>query len=209
MNEQLTPPQGVAFELFRPRRKLWRHAWLACMMFTVPIFLALYVIVIPTGRWFPFVVAHVVLLLLFTIAAYRLWGAGVTLAADGIREREYFSRMVFTPVEAVASVAVISVRNSYSDDIVEQVFFLDAEGCTVLRFRSQMWDRADLNRMINFYAVPIYRSETPLSWSQLRRSHGRNLDIWERHPIVTRGALTLLLLIVFVPLLIGTLAAIQ
>ena len=116
MNEQLTPPQGVTFGLFRPRRKLWRHAWLACMMFTVPVFLSLYVIVIPTGRWLPFVIAHVVLLLLFTIAAYRLWGAGVTLASDGIREREYFSRMVFTPVEAVVSVVVISVRNSYSDD---------------------------------------------------------------------------------------------
>lgn len=178
-------------------------------MFTVPVFLSLYVIVMPTGRWLPFVIAHVVLLLLFTGAAYRLWGAGVTLAADGIREREYFSRMVFTPVEAVASVDVMSVRNSYSDDVVEHVFFLDADGRTLLRFRSQMWDRADLSDMINFYAVPIHRNETPLSWSQLRRSHGRNLDVWERHPIVTSSAVTLLLLIVLVPLVIGTLAVIQ
>lgn len=179
------------------------------MMFTIPIFFSLYVIVVPTGRWLPFVIAHVALLLLFTLAARRLSGAGIALAADGIREREYFSGMVFTPVEAIASVVVVRVRKSNSDDVSEQVFMLDAEGRTLLRLRSQMWHAADLNQMINFYAVPIRRDEAALSWSQLRHLHGRNLDRWERHPIVTVSALALLILVVMVPLLIGTLTTSQ
>lgn len=204
-----TPPRVGTSVLIRPKRDLWLSAWVACIMFTVPVFLSLYLITIPTGRWLPFAVAHLVLLILFAVAVARLRGAGIRLSDDGIREREYFSRMVFTSADTVASVIVIRLRDSNSDEISNQLFIVDAAGRTLLRLRGQLWHPHDLNQVMNFYAVPVLRVDAPMTWPQLRRSYGRNLDRWERHPVLTIGALALAFILVMVPVLIGALTEIQ
>jgi hypothetical protein len=188
-------------QILRPQRNLWSSAWIACLAFTLPVFLSFYVITVPTGRWVPFAMAQAVLMLLFAGAVARLKGAGVHLSAEGIRERAYFSRAVFTPVEAVSSVLVVKLRDSYSDTMSRQLFVLDARGNTLLRLRGQLWHRADLQRVVHFYAVPVLIVETPLTWPELRRSYGRNLAAWERHPFLTTAALVIAFLVVAFSLL--------
>jgi hypothetical protein len=188
--------------LVRPKRDLWLTAWGACASFVFPLFLSLYLITIPTGLWEPFAVAHVLLIGAFALAAERLRGAGIHLSPDGIRERAYFMPTVFTPVDRIASVLVLKLLDSNSEDMSRQLFIVDAEGQTLLRIRGQLWHSADFNRVMGFYALPIHVDEGPMTWPELRRSeYRRNLSRWERHPYLTGGAAILLLaLIMFAPL---------
>jgi hypothetical protein len=189
--------------LIRPRQELWLAAWGACAAFVTPLFLSIYLITIPTGRWVAFAVAHAILMLAFALAAQRLRGAGVRLAADGIREREYFMPTVFSPVETIASVLVVKLLDASSEDVSRQMFVVDGLGNTLHRFRSQLWHPSDFNRIIDFYAVPVRVVDEPMTWTELRNSkYRRNITKWERHPYLTGGAIAVLLAIITIAPLI-------
>ncbi|MCY7326846.1 MAG: hypothetical protein LH605_12080 [Microbacteriaceae bacterium] len=200
---------GTASHLFRPKRDLWLTAWVVWAAVTLPVFLTLYVLTVPAGRWAPFVGAHVGLLLLFALAAQRLKGAGVALAPDGIRERAYFGRVVFTPVDLVASVILIQVFDSLSNDISHQLFIVDANGRTLLRLRGQLWHPTDLKRIASFYSVPVHAPAEVVTWRELRRDHGSKLSWFERHALLTRALLVLGFLAVAVPSYAGIMSAIS
>jgi hypothetical protein len=195
---------GAGSLLLRPRRDLWLAAWGACAAFVFPLFLSLYLITIPTGRWAPFAVAHALVMGAFALAAQRLHGAGIHLSPDGIRERAYFMSTVFTPVDRIASVLVVRLLDRNSEGMSRQLFIVDAAGQTLLRMRGQLWHAADFNRIIDFYAVPAHVVDDPMTWPELRRSMYRhNLSNWERRPYLTGGAIIFFLaLITFAPLLV-------
>ena len=199
---------GEGSHVFRPKQDLWTAAWVIWLTVTVPLFLTLYVLTTQEGRWVPFLAAHVALLLLFAAAVQRLKEAGVALASDGICERAYFGRVVFTPVDLVASVMLIKVFDSLSNDISLQLFLVDADGRTVLRLRGQLWHRADLTHITNFYSVPIHAPVEVLTWRELRRDHGSRLSWFERHALVTRALLVLGFLAIAIPSYAGIMSAI-
>jgi len=200
--------RGKTSQVFRPKRSLWVAAWLSFSALTLPLFAALYVLTVPTGRWVPFAIAHVVLLLLFAGIAQRLKGAGIVLAPDGIREREYLRAMTFTPATAIASAVIVTLRDSYGEQVSRQLFMLDAEGNTVLRLRGQLWYPEDFDRIVEFYAVPVRTVEPALTWRELRRDFGRNLDPWERHPALTVAALTSVTIVVALAMFLAVKVAI-
>ncbi|MGO4689449.1 hypothetical protein [Glaciibacter sp. 2TAF33] len=189
--------------MVRPKSDLWVSAWVAFSLLTLPLFGAFYLITVPTGRWLPFASAHAVLILLFVLTAWRLKGAGILLAPDGMREREYLRRKVFTPVEVIASVVVVKLRDSNSDSVSQQMFMVDASGNTLLRMRGPMWHASDLWRVIDYYAIPVRLVDTPMTWSELRRSqYRRNISVWERHPIVLLVCLVGVFAAVMIPALL-------
>ena len=199
---------GGASYVFRPKTDLWSGAWAIWCAITTPVFLTLYVLTVPEGRWAPFLVVHIVLLLLFGAALHRLKGAGIELSPDGIRERAYFMSVVTTPVDTIASVTVIRVFDSLSNDISYQLFMVDSSGRTVLRVRGQLWHRADLARITNFYSVPVDAPQEVLTGRELRRQHGGKLSWFERHALITRTLLVLGFLAIAMPSLTGIMAAI-
>jgi hypothetical protein len=95
-----------------------------------------------------------------------------------------------------------------SDEVSEQLFLVDSAGRTVLRLRGHLWHAEDLNRIVNYYAVPVRRMETALTWRELRRSYGRNLEAWERHPVLTGITLATLLIVVVAGGLLAAMATI-
>ncbi|GAB3138143.1 hypothetical protein [Marisediminicola antarctica] len=200
---------GEGSHVFRPKQNLWSAAWVIWFAITIPLFLTLYVLTMHDGRWVPFLAAHIGLLLLFAAVGQRLKGAGVALAPDGIRERAYLGRVVFTPVDLVASVIVIQVFDSLSNEISHQLFMLDADGRTVLRLRGQLWHRADLTRITSFYSVPVHAPNEVLTWREVRRDHGSKLSWFERHALLTRALLVLGFLSIAVPSYAGIMAAIR
>jgi hypothetical protein len=193
--------------LFRPKKSLWLSGWIICMAFSLPVFFALYLISAPQGRWLPFAIAHATVLLLFAAVVWRLRGSGVRLSADGIRERAYLAGTVFTPAHAVASAIVVPLRDVNSDELSEQLFLVDADGHTVLRLRGQLWHRADLYQITNYYGVPVRRVEAAMTWRQLRSSFGTNLEPWERHPVLTGIVLASILIVVVAAGLLAAMAA--
>ncbi len=200
---------GEGSHVFLPRQDLWTAAWVIWFAITIPLFLTLYVLTMQEGRWVPFVAAHIGLLLLFAAVVQRLKGAGVALAPDGIRERAYLGSVVFTPVDLVASVIVIQVFDSLSNDISHQLFMVDANGGTVLRLRGQLWHDADLTCITSFYSVPVHVPNEVLTWRELRRDHGSKLSWFERHALLTRALLVLGFLAIAVPAYAGIMAAIE
>ncbi|WP_148040115.1 hypothetical protein [Cryobacterium tepidiphilum] len=200
---------GEECELFRPKRILWLGAWMTFGALTIPLFFTLYFLTIPTGTWVPFAVAHAVLVLAFAVVAQRLKAAGVLLAPDGIREREYFSRMAFTPVEAIATVMVVKLVDSYGEDVSRQLFMLDAEGRRLLRLRGQLWHAADFDRVVEYFSVPVRYIEPAMTWPEFRRSLGGNLAWWERRPILTNAILIAIFVAVAVSTLFAVMAAID
>lgn len=200
--------QGTASSVFRPKRTLWVAAWVTFSALTLPLYAALYFLTVPAGRWLPFAVSHVVLVLLFAVVAQRLKAAGLVLAPDGIREREYFSAMVFTPVAAIASVVVVKLCDSYGEQVSRQLFMLDAEGRTLLRLRGQLWHRTDFDRIAEFYPVPLRVVEPALTWREFRRDFGCNLDRWERRPVLTASVLTVIAVAVALAMYLAVTAAI-
>ncbi|GAB3127510.1 hypothetical protein [Glaciibacter psychrotolerans] len=208
MNRELAAA-GTISQLLKPRRNLWQSAWVGCVVLTLPIFGSLYLLTIPHGTWVPFALAHAALVLLFALAAARLRGAGIRLLPSGIRERAYFSRMVFTPVDRIDSVIVVKLRDTYSDDVAPQLFIVDAQGRTLLRMRSQMWYPDDFTTAIHYYSVPVQSVEPVLSWAELRQSYGGNLSRWERHPVVTILAAAVVFMLVTVPFVLAVLPVIE
>lgn len=200
---------GEGSELFRPKRILWLGAWMTFAALTLPLFFTLYFLTIPNGTWVPFAIAHAVLVLLFAVVSQRLKAAGLLLSPDGIREREYFSRLVFTPVEDIATVMVVKLTDSYGDDVSRQLFMLDAAGRTVLRLRGQLWHAADFNRVIDFYPVPVRHIEPEMGWREFRRTFGSNLARWERHPVLTNTGLVAAFVLIAVSTLLAVMAAID
>jgi hypothetical protein len=193
---------------YRPRRNLWSSAWVAWLALTTPVFASLYVLTIPHGRWAPFALAHVLLMALFAAVAGRLRGAGVLMSTDGIREREYLSALKFTPADDVAAVLVVRLRDPYTDKVMPQYFVTDREGRTVLRLRGQLWHPSDVDRMVEFYGVPVRLAEPDMTWPELRRAYGPNLDRWERHPVITTVLTAIVFLAVAIPVLLATMAGI-
>jgi len=200
---------GEDSHVFRPKQDLWTDAWVIWSAITIPLFLTLYLLTRQDGRWMPFLAAHIVLLLLFVAVVQRLKGAGVALATDGIRERAYAGRVVFTPVDLVSSVTLIRVFDSLSNEISQQLFLVDADGRTVLRLRGQLWHPADLTRIMSFYSVPVHAPQEVLTWREVRRDHGSKLSWFERHALLTRALLVLGFLALAVPASVGIMAAIE
>jgi hypothetical protein len=194
---------------YRPQGNLWPNAWRIWIAFSTPIFAALYLLTVPHNRWLPFLLAHVLLMVAFAAVAGRLHKAGVLLSIDGIREREYLGPLVFTPADDVASVVVVKLRDPYSDRFSRQYFVLDHEGRTVLRLRGQLWHPDDLAQIVEFYGVPVHYLEDELSWKQLRRMYGRNLDRWERHPVLSTVLAIAVFLVIAIPILLATMAGIE
>lgn len=183
---------------FRPQGNLFASAWRVWIAFSTPVFASLYLLTVPQDRWEPFAVAHLLLMAAFIAVSGRLRGAGVLLAPDGIREREYLSRLKFTPADRVAAVLVVKLRDSYTDRFSKQYFVVDDAGRTLLRMRGQLWHPSDLRQVVEFYGVPVRVLEAELSWPEFRRAYGPNLDRWERHPVLT----TMLSIIVFMAMAI-------
>lgn len=164
----------------RPRRGLWPRAWLQLTALTVPLFGALYWMTAPEGPWQVVLAVHLALTVLVVVALQWLRRAGVSLAPDGVRERAYFRRATFTPVERIASVLVLDVGEPGVSS--HQLFLLDEAGRTLLRMRGQLWSLVDLTQVAEYYHVPTRWIEQPLSWAELRLKHGSRLYRWERHP---------------------------
>jgi hypothetical protein len=200
--------QGRWAQRYRPKGDLWAGAWAAWLAFTTPVFASLYLLTIPDARWAPFALAHVLLMALFAAVAGRLRGAGILLSAEGIREREYLGALKFTPADNVAAVLVVEVRDSYTDKVMPQYFVIDRAGSTVLRLRGQLWHPADVQAMVQFYGVPVRVTTSDMTWPELRRAHGANLDRWERHPIITTVLAVIVFLVVAIPILLATMAGI-
>jgi hypothetical protein len=194
---------------FRPQGNLWPNAWRIWIAFSTPVFAALYLLTVPQNRWVPFLLAHVLLMVAFAAVAGRLHKAGVLLAKDGIREREYLGSLVFTPAKDVASVIVVKLRDPSSDRFSRQYFVVDHDGRTVLRLRGQLWHPTDLAQIVDFYGVPVRYLDEELSWRQLRREYGRNLDRWERHPVLTTVLVIALFFAMAVPILLATMAGVE
>ena len=194
---------------YRPQGNLWPNAWRIWIAFSTPVFATLYLLTVPQNRWVPFLLAHVLLMVAFAVVAGRLHKAGVLLAKDGIREREYLGPLVFTPADDVASVIVVKLRNPYRDRFSRQYFVVDHAGRTVLRLRGQLWHPADLAQIVKYFDVPVHYIDDELSWKQLRHAYGRNLDRWERHPVLTTILGVALFFAIAIPMLLATMAGIQ
>ncbi|MCU1571709.1 MAG: hypothetical protein JWR33_2450 [Naasia sp.] len=167
----------------RPRRGLWPRGWAQLSALIIPLFGALYWMTVPSGPWPAVLAVHVAVSVVIVGALQWLRRAGVWLSPDGVRERAYFGREVFTPVERIASVLVVPLAQS--GDVAHQLFLLDEAGHTLLRMRGQLWRLADLTQVAEFFAVPARWVEPPMSWAELRAAYGAKLSRWERHPNLT------------------------
>ncbi len=183
-------------------RDLWREGWLSFAAMSLPVFAALYFLTASTGWWMAIVAAQCGATALFAAVAGRLRGSGVVLDDAGIHERAYLRSTVFTPRHHVAEVLVIPVHRTLLDEVTYQLFMLDSTGATLLRMRGQLWRPSDLHAAAHHFGVPVRVLAPPLTWSQLRQSpYRRNLERFERHPLVTATTLVLLTVAVITPAL--------
>ncbi len=183
----------------KPMRDLWREGWLAFAAMSLPPFAACYLLT-AASEWPVIAVAHAACTLLFAAVAGRLRGAGVIVDADGIHERAYLRSTVFTPLHRVKAVLIIPVHRSLLNEVTHQLFVIDGEGATLLRMRGQLWHPRDLRAVAHHFDVPVRVFDPPLTWSELRRSpYGRNLERWERHPVLTASGLVVLGIAVITP----------
>ncbi|WP_210480929.1 hypothetical protein [Naasia sp. SYSU D00948] len=183
-------------------RDLWLEGWLSFAAMSLPAFAALYIVTASTGWWPAVLIAQIAATGVFAAVAGRLRGAGVVLDADGIYERAYLRSTVFTPRQLVAEVLVIPVHRTLLDEVTHQLFMVDAAGRTLLRMRGQLWHRRDLYAAAHHFDVPVRVLEPALTWAQLRRSpYRRNLERFERHPLITATSLAVLTVAVITPVL--------
>lgn len=163
------PISGVTLRPHAPIIKQWSVAVLA---FVAPIFVALYWLTVPDGRW-PLVLA---MHLAFTaiaaagLVSYSL--VSVTAGPEGLRRRDALGRRRTFPSDAIGRLLHVPLSRNGSAAVQPQVFVLGTDGRLLTRLHAAFWSVEGLDSVLAALALPaaIEAIEEPMTLAQFDRA---------------------------------------
>lgn len=175
----------------RPLGSLFRQGIIACLVFMAPVFAALYALTVPRGAWRSVLSLQVVAILVVLLASIAFFRAGVWVSAAGLRERGFFGRLSYVPIEKIGSVMTAMTFTGVGSEASPQLFVCDHEGRQLIRLRGQFWSHESMQVVIDTLPVPHRAIDDAMSRRELHTDYPGLLYWFERRPVVAALAFTL------------------
>jgi hypothetical protein len=166
--------------VLRPQRRLYSRGFFAVVLFTTPIFAALYWLTIPNGAWSVLIALHVVVIGLAVWAAVQFVRTTIKLVPGGLVERGFLGAERRVRSEDVAEILMFALYQGSSLETTPNLFVADPNGELLLRMRGQFWSVADMDSVAEHLGTPPTRHADPVTVRELRQRTPLLLHWFER-----------------------------
>lgn len=174
----------------RPQSSLFRQGIVAALVFTTPVFVALYVLTVPGGAWRLVLAVHVFAAVLITLASVLFHRTGIWVSSVGLRERGYFGRTRYVPVADMGAVILAETFTGVGAEVAPQLFICDHDGKQLVRLRGQFWSQENMDIVMATLDVPQTALADTLSQGEMRTEYPGLLYWFERRPVLAALAFT-------------------
>jgi len=168
----------------RPRRSLVTTALLSIVLIMIPIFGALYWFGIEHNAWMPVFVVHLVVVALCLGMLFRQLSIYTAVDSTHLSGRGIFSPMVRVPLDAIASVHLVSTYLGQGAEPARQILVLDAAGRRLFRMRGNYWRAADLDAVAAALPVAPTVVREPMSLPEFFRAYPGSAYWFENRPVL-------------------------
>lgn len=175
----------------RPQGSLFRQGVIAWLVFMAPVFTALYVMTVPYGPWQLVLGVQLFATVIVLLASIAFFRVGVWVSESGVRERGFFGRLTYAPLDKIGSVITAETFTGVGSEASPQLFVCDGDGRQLIRLRGQFWSRESMQVVIATLPVPHTAIDDALSRRELHTDYPGLLYWFERRPVVAALAFSL------------------
>jgi hypothetical protein len=164
----------------RPRASLLRNTLSSVLLFSVPLYGALYILGINRGSWLVVLGTQLAGVALCAVVWLRYRVIAVRVTATSIEEQGLFFRQR-SALEDVRRVTIARVYRSSSAETWTQLLVTDAQGKRLLRMRGVFWAETEIRRIAAAIGVPPTELAEPLTRKAFATSHPGSVDWYENN----------------------------
>lgn len=164
----------------RPRASLLRNALSSVLLFSVPLYGALYILGINRGSWLVVLGTQLAGVAFCAVVWLRYRSIAVRVTATSIEEQGLFFRQR-SALEDVHRVTIARVYRSSSAETWTQLLVTDAQGKRLLRMRGVFWAETEIRRIAAAIGVPATELAEPLTRKAFATSHPGSVDWYENN----------------------------
>ena len=164
----------------RPKASLLRNVLSSVVLFSLPLYGALYVLGVPRGSWLVVLVSQCVGVALCVLVWARYRAISVVVSAAEIKEQGLFFRQR-CPLDAVYRVILAEIYRSSSAETWHQLLVTDADDNRLLRMRGVFWGESEMRRVADAIGVPVMEPSEPVTQQAFMAAHPKSVDWYERN----------------------------
>ncbi|MEO6943280.1 MAG: hypothetical protein ABI053_01040 [Lacisediminihabitans sp.] len=190
--------------LVRPKASLLRNVVSSVVLFSLPLYGALYVLGVSRGSWLVVLGSQCVGIALCALVWARYRAIAVSVSELSIDERGFFFRQSW-PLDAVREVILTEIYRPSSAETWHQLLVTDRDNNRLLRMRGVFWREAEMRRVAEAIGVPVTETAEPVTQQAFMAEHPQSVDWYERSRVSSAIVLATAL-IVAVGIVVGLMA---
>lgn len=188
----------------RPRASLLRNTVSSVLLFSIPLYGALYILGIPRGSWLVVFVTQLAGIALCALVWRRYRSVAVAVTETSVEEQGMFFHQRF-PLDDARTVTMFQTYRSSSAETWRQLVVDDVDGNRLLRMRSIFWSEHDMRRIADAIGVPLTEPTEPMTSRAFAASHPGSVDWYERSRLLA-GLTVAVLLAAAIGVVVGLMA---
>jgi hypothetical protein len=188
----------------RPRASLLRNTVSSVILFSVPLYGALYILGVNRGSWLVVLATQLAGIAFCAVVWLRYRSIAVKVTSTSIEEQGLFFRQR-SALEDVRQVILARIYRSSSAETWTQLLVADAHGKRLLRMRGVFWAEPEIRRVAAAIGVPPTELAEPLTKKAFAASHPGSVDWYETNHWFA-GLVLAVLLAVSIGVVVGLMA---
>ncbi len=169
--------------LVRPKASLLRSVLSSVVLFSLPLYGALYVLGVSRGSWLVVLGSQCFGIALCVLVWARYRAIAVVVSPVEITEQGMFFRQRW-PLDAVYRVILAEIYRSSSAETWHQLLVTDAENNRLLRMRGAFWGESEMRCVAEAIGVPVTEAAEPVTQRAFMAEHPRSVDWYERNRVL-------------------------
>jgi hypothetical protein len=170
--------------LVRPKASLLRNVLSSVVLFSLPLYGALYVLGVSRGSWLVVLASQCVGVALCVVVWARYRAIVVVVSPTDIEEQGLFFRQR-CPLDAVYRVILAKIYRSSSAEAWHQLLVTDADNNRLLRMRGVFWGESEMRRVADAIGVPVMEAAEPVTRQAFMAEHPESVDWYEKNRALT------------------------
>jgi hypothetical protein len=164
----------------RPKASLLRNVLSSVVLFSLPLYGALYVLGVPRGSWLVVLASQCIGIALCLLVWARYRAISVVVTASEIKEQGLFLRQR-CQLDAVSRVILAQIYRSSSAETWHQLLVTDADNNRLLRMRGVFWAETEMRRVADAIGIPVMEAAEPVTQQAFMAEHPESVDWYERN----------------------------
>lgn len=178
--------------LVRPKRSLLRNAIWSVLLFSAPLYGAVYILGIPNGTWPGILASQVGVVTLCLLVWLRYRAVAVRVTEVTLEEQGFFCR-TSRALSDVRSVTLVHTYRSSSAETWTQLLVTDEKDGRLLRMRGTFWREAEMRLVAEATGVPLTLLPEPMTRRVFIASHPCSADWYESSRTLAAVSLAVIL----------------